>query len=354
MREKTERTSKPEPSAQPAPWTVRRLLTSTADFFTRKGIVKPRVEAEWLLAEVLGTDRLGLYLDHDRVPSADERARLREMVRRRGAREPLQHILGRAPFHRIELAIGPGAFCPRPETEILVDRALERLEEVQSPKVRDSGAEHGAKRIVVDLGTGSGAIACALAAACPDAFVYAVDLSPEALRWAARNVEQLALTDRVRLYEGDLTAPLAGILDPAGCDLVVANPPYVPVTERGRLPPEVEWFDPPLAVFSTGPAGTEIYPRLIAEAVKLLKAGGWLLVEVGAGQAQTVARLMGTCPESSPECSASTAETSHPARSTPEAPLFDQVRITRDLNDVERVVEGRKPRPTDSVQQSAP
>lgn len=262
------------------PLTVRELLTRTTEYLGGKGIPKPRVDAEWLLAEALDTDRLGLYLEHDRLPSDDQIGRLREMVRRRGGREPLQYILGWVQFHKINLDIGPGALCPRPETEVLVECALKRIEGVENP-------------VVVDVGTGGGPIACAIAAARNDATVHATDVSPEALEWARRNVRNLKLTERVHLYEGDLAAPLKDVLAPGTCDLFTSNPPYVSTLARGELQPEVNEYEPPVALYSPGPRGTEIYPRLIAQAAELLKPGGAMVLEIAAGRHEDIREMIG-------------------------------------------------------------
>ncbi len=293
------------------PWSVRRLLAWMTEFFGGKGILKPRVDAEWLLAHVLGVERLALYMDAEREPDAPRLAELRELVKRRGRREPLQYLTGRCAFHEVELQIGPGAFIPRPETEILVQRALARLEENEKPK-----GDGPARPLIVDIAAGCGCIACALAVARPDAVVQATDISPAALQWAQSNIESLGLDGRVILHEGDLAAPLDQVIEAATVDLLVSNPPYVAQHERDGLPPEVH-FDPPEALFA-GPDGTDLYPRLVDAAKGLLKPGGWLLVEIGATQADAVRGIIAS------------------------AGGFGQITLTQDLAGLDRVLEARR------------
>lgn len=293
------------------PWSVRRLLAWMAEFFGSKGIRKPRVDAEWLLAHVLGVERLALYMDVEREPDAPQLTALRELVKRRGRREPLQYLTGHCAFHGVELQIGPGAFIPRPETEILVQRALARLEE--NEKTKKDGP---ARPLIVDIGAGCGCIACALAVARPNAAVQATDNSAAALQWAQTNIESLGLDGRVTLHEGDLAAPLDQVIEAATVDLLVSNPPYVARHERDDLPPEVH-FDPPEALFA-GPDGTDLYPRLVDAGKGLLKPGGWLLVEIGATQADAVRGIIAS------------------------AGGFGQITLTQDLAGLDRVLEARR------------
>jgi release factor glutamine methyltransferase len=286
------------------PWTVRRLLAWTTEHFAAKGICKPRVDAEWLLAHVLGVQRLSLYMDAERQPDPPQLAQFRELVKRRAKREPLQHLLGSVSFLGIEILVGPGALVPRPETEILAARAIEHLNALSAPTV-------------VDLCTGTGCIACAIAARKDDARVWATDVSAEALTWAARNLEQLHLTDRVTLLEGAMDAPLTGKLDPAGAQLLTCNPPYVPEGARQSLPPEVQQ-DPPEALFA-GPEGLDFYPQIVSAAERRLAPGGWLLVEIGEQQGDAVSRIM------------------------QDAGFLADITVLNDLTGRPRVVEARRP-----------
>jgi release factor glutamine methyltransferase len=216
------------------------------------------VDAELLLAFVLGTTRTGL-LTADDVPD-DAAARFAALLDQRADRVPLQHLTGRAPFRHLELAVGPGVFVPRPETEALVGWALERLDGLDRP-------------VVVDLGSGSGAIAISIAHEHPGACVHAVEHDPVALEWTRTNA---AAHPAVEVLAGDMTDPaLLTELDGA-VDLVVSNPPYVP--DGARVPREVADHDPPLALWG-GPDGLDVVRGLLGTAARLLRPGGALGIE---------------------------------------------------------------------------
>ena len=249
--------------------TVRELLGRSREYLEQKGVPSPKLDAEYLLAHVLAVRRLELYLDHDRLLEPAEVDRLRELVRRRGRREPLAYVLGSWSFYGLELRCDARALVPRPETEILVERCLALLEGIAAPAV-------------VDVGTGTGAIALALAARLPEASVSAVDLSADALALAAENAALNGLEERVELLQGDLLAPLAG----RRVDLVASNPPYV--AEGDAVDAEVSGYEPAMAVFA-GADGRAILERLAADAPLALRPGGRLVVEVAEGQAAWLA-----------------------------------------------------------------
>ena len=235
-----------------------------------------RQDAEWLLATVLGLERFAPYLDPERELSPSESRRYRALVARRARHEPLQHLTGVEDFHGLRLIVGPDALIPRPETEGLVEWALEAL--------RDEPAS-----LVADVGTGSGAIACALARGSARLTVFAIDRSLAALRVASRNVERLGLGRRVKLVAGDLLealGPIGGRLD-----LVIANPPYIPSAVIGSLAPEVASFEPRQAL-DGGPDGMAVIRRLIVAAPPLLLPRARLMMEIGPDQAGPVASLM--------------------------------------------------------------
>jgi release factor glutamine methyltransferase len=220
------------------------------------GCVSAAAEADWLLEE------------------ANDPETLRAMVARRAAGEPLQYVIGWAPFGRLRLAVGPGVFVPRPETEGLADRAAARLRRAPDP------------RIAVDVCAGSGAIACFLAAEVPGARVLATELDPGALAWAAPNAERYG----VELYAGDLDAPLPAEL--AGrVDVLCANPPYVPSGAIATLPGDVRDHEPRLAL-DGGPDGLDVLRRLAPRAVRWLAPGGGLLCEIGEDQAEAAVALL--------------------------------------------------------------
>ncbi len=243
------------------------------------GIATARQDAELLLARVLDTTRLALHLAPARVLAPEALARLEAFLARRAGHEPLQYVVGAEEFAGLRLAVGPGAFIPRPETELLVERALARCPE---------GAA-----VALDLCTGSGAIACAVAARRPGLRVWAVELDAAAARWARANVERLGLGDRVRVLEGDLFAPLGG-LDLAGrCDLVLGNPPYIARPALPGLPEEVRRWEPAVAL-DGGPDGLAVIARILDAAPAFARAGGVVLLEVGHDHADRLrARLAG-------------------------------------------------------------
>lgn len=250
------------------------LLRAAIGHLQLAGVPDPRVDAELLLAHVLGASRgraQALALMGSDLPGPVA-VRYRELVLRRGLREPLQHLTGHAAFRRIELAVGPGVFVPRPETEILVEHALRGL------------PEHGR---VVDLGTGSGAIALSIAIERPDAVVIGVERSPEAFAWADRNRESVGALNAT-IVLGDL-ADAAPEWDGA-VDVVVSNPPYVP---DGMVPrdPEVERFDPAAALYG-GPDGLGPMRAVVATARRLLRPGGLLAVEHGELQGEPTRALL--------------------------------------------------------------
>jgi release factor glutamine methyltransferase len=273
--------------------TIRELLGPTREYLEGKGVPSARLDAEYLIAHVLGIPRLALYLDHDRPLEPGEVDRLRDLVRRRGRREPLAYVLGSWSFYGLELHCDARALVPRPETEILVERCLALLAGNDSPAI-------------ADVGTGTGAIALALASQLPGAGVTAIDLSPGALALAAENAEANGLTDRIELLEGDLLAPVAG----RAFDLVASNPPYV--AAGAEVDPEVEQYEPALAVYAAD-GGRAIHERLAAAAQAVLKPGGHLVIEVGDGQAPWLAEHLA-------------------------ATGYGAVEVTRDLRGVERVV----------------
>jgi len=246
--------------------TVRDVLGKTIKWLGEKGCESPRLDTELLAAEALGIRRLDLYLSPERPLTPVEADRLRDLVRRRAKGEPVAYLRGRREFHGVELIVTPAVLVPRPETETIVDAALEWLtsEALDAPQV-------------VDVGTGSGAIACAIAAACPAAHVLALDISEAALEVAARNIGALGLGDRVRIDRSDL---LAAVPPDAGLDLVVSNPPYVAEDERPLLDVSARDFEPALALFS-GPLGTLHTSRLADEAWVRLRPGGALVIETG-------------------------------------------------------------------------
>jgi release factor glutamine methyltransferase len=251
-------------------WTVLKVLQWTADYLRDKGVDNGRLDAELMLAEVLDLDRVGLYLNYDRPLNAAELSACRQMVGRRSRREPLQYILGRAEFWSLPFSVDPSVLIPRPDTEILVEEALARV----APEGR-----------ILDVGTGSGAIAVSLAHELPGARVVAIDTSAAALRVAEENAERNGVVGRIEFYQVDLARLPSGPFD-----LIVANPPYIPKADIAGLMPEVRDFEP-VSALAGGEDGLDCYRLLAGQANDCLLPGGWLLVEVGVGQAAAVREL---------------------------------------------------------------
>ncbi|MCB9671381.1 MAG: peptide chain release factor N(5)-glutamine methyltransferase [Alphaproteobacteria bacterium] len=250
------------------------ILTRTEAFLRERGIDGPRRESELLLSHVLGLERLQLYLSWDRPVTEAERATLRELVARRGRREPLAWILGTTGFHALDLLVHRDVLVPRPDSETLVDAALEWIPKDASPVY------------VADIGSGTGAIGLAIAMAHPGVRLYATDVSEAALANTRANVAALGLTERVAVLAGPFLEPIPS---KRPVEWVVSNPPYIPRKAIDGLMPEVARFEPRLAL-DGGPDGLDVYRALIPLAAARATRG--VLVEIGQGQAPRVLDLM--------------------------------------------------------------
>jgi len=273
--------------------TVLEVIQKSADFLAKKGVDSPRLQVELLLAHLLKMPRMKLYLNFERTLTPQEIDELRELVKRRGQREPLQHITGSTSFCGLEITVNRHVLIPRPETELLAELGWQFLNQLQT------GNKESA--IALDFGTGSGCLAIALAAKSPAAIVTALDVSPEALGIAKQNAEANKILERIEFRQGD---GFAALLDSEGrvtrvpdqvgdsrssslpkqFDLIVSNPPYIASAEIATLQPEVRDHDPRLAL-DGGTDGLDFYRRLAAEAPAFLKPGGRLMLEFGDGQA---------------------------------------------------------------------
>ncbi|HEX6231293.1 MAG TPA: peptide chain release factor N(5)-glutamine methyltransferase [Actinomycetota bacterium] len=271
------------------------VVRRATDYLERHGVESPGATAERLLMHVLGTDRAGLYARTTGLDAREARMFGRALCQRCSG-TPLQHLTGEQRFRRISLEVRPGVFVPRPETEMLVEHALEALHGVEAP-------------VVIDVGTGSGAIALSVKDERPDARVFATDRSTEAVELARANAMRLGLD--VTVLEGELLGPVPSDLR-GWVDLIVSNPPYVTPEEYGDLPPEVK-ADPRSALVG----GVEVHERLGAQAARWLRDGGWLAVEIGAAQGERVVRAL--------------------------SQTFVDVRVERDLARRDRVVLARRP-----------
>jgi release factor glutamine methyltransferase len=258
-----------------------RLLRDAVAALDAAGVPDARVDAELLAAHVLSLSRGGVQAAAIRGDglSAEDAASLAALVARRAAREPLQHLTGRAPFRHLELDVGPGVFVPRPETELLAQLAIDALRADASPEP-----------VAVDLGTGSGAIAIAMATEVRHARVYAIERSPDAYAWASRNVARLA-PDNLEISLGDLADAAEALQELAGTVAVVAsNPPYVPDDAIPR-DPEVRLFDPPQALYG-GPDGLDVVRVLSGVGLRLARPGGLIAIEHGEWQGEAVRAVL--------------------------------------------------------------
>jgi release factor glutamine methyltransferase len=266
-----------------AVWTVKAALDWTVEYLGRKAVENPRRSAEWLLSAATGLSRVELYAHHDRALTASERATYRASIERRAAGEPLQYVTGEMPFRHLVLHVRPGVFIPRPETEVVVDEALAAL---PAPVV--GGSAQGP--VVVDLCTGSGAVAVSIAHERADARVYATEAASDAAECARENARRCGVDERLTVFEGDLFGPL-----PAGLrgtvDVVTANPPYIPTGDLAGLPAEVGDHEPREAL-DGGADGLDVVRRIVADAREWLAPGGTLVIECDTSTTKDAARLM--------------------------------------------------------------
>ena len=253
--------------------TVLEVIQKSTDFLAKKGVEGPRLQTELLLAHVLQLPRMKLYLNFERKLGAPELDSLRALVQRRGQREPLQHLVGTAPFCGLDIAVNRHVLIPRPETELLAEAGWQFLATLNLPAAT-----------ALDFGTGSGCLAIALAAKCPAARVVALDISTEALALAQQNVVRNNVSERVEFRPGDGFAALSA---GAQFDLIISNPPYIPSAEIDTLEPEVRDHDPRGAL-DGGADGLDFYRRLATEAGAFLKPQGKIMLEFGDGQAEAI------------------------------------------------------------------
>jgi release factor glutamine methyltransferase len=257
-----------------APWTVRRLLEWTSGFFTRKEIDSPRLSAELLLAHVLAVPRIKLYTDYERPLAERELTSFRALVQRAGEHEPIAYLTGRAHFFNLEFEVTRDVLIPRPDTETLVENVLQLARNqpgFEAPRV-------------LDVCTGSGCVAAAIATRLKNAIVVATDVSANAAAVATRNIEKLGLAERVTVAHGDLFEPLKAMVDVRPFDLIVGNPPYIPTASIEALDRNVREYEPMVAL-DGGLDGLVIHRRILAEAPDRLVAGGRVFLEIQFDQA---------------------------------------------------------------------
>lgn len=268
----------PAPTA--SEWTIGKLLAWTKSHFESAGIEDARLCAELLLAKALGCRRIELYTQFERSPSDEHRAAYRELVRAAADHKPIAYLIGSKEFYSLEFQVTPDVLIPRPETELLVEKALCWCK------------EHPAERHeILDVGTGSGCIAVAIAKRLATARVIASDISPAALLVAKANAAKHGVSERVQIVEANLLDfPADAPLPPGGFDVIVSNPPYISEDDRDSVQESVARYEPAVALYSAD-GGLAAYHGIAAGLARVLKAGGTLIVEVGAGQAQAVSDL---------------------------------------------------------------
>jgi release factor glutamine methyltransferase len=257
------------------PWNIGRLLTWTTDFLRDKGAGSPPLDAEVLLAHARGCQRIELYTSFEEEPTEAVRTSFRELVSRRAEGAPVAYLVGHREFFSLSFQVTPDVLIPRPETELLVVRALDLNKSLAVTQI-------------ADVGTGSGILAVCCAKHIPECRVTALDLSPEALQIAVANAKQHGVADRIAFLESDL---LASCPAEDRFDLIVSNPPYISTAEMAQLDGDVRNHEPHLAL-DGGAEGTEVIQRLIPQAAERLNQGGWLLIEVSPLNAQRVEQLV--------------------------------------------------------------
>ena len=259
--------------------TVLEVIQRSTEFLTKKGVDSPRLQAELLLAHLLKVSRMKLYLNFERVISSEEEDSFRELIKRRGQREPLQHIVGSVSFCGYEIAVNRHVLIPRPDTELLAARGWEYLSHLSTLNPQRLAA--------FDWGTGSGCIAIALACKLPSLQVFASDSSREALNLAHKNAATNGLADRIHFLLGE---GFSAVPPNTQFDLIISNPPYIPTGDIDSLEPEVRDYDPRQAL-DGGPDGLDHIRKIAAEALRILKPHGKLMLEFGDGQAEAVTEL---------------------------------------------------------------
>lgn len=280
---------------------LKQSIDSAYDFFLKSDVPSPRLNAELLMMFVLSCDRAHLYAHPERLLTAEEESRYNDVIRERARGCPTQYITGHQEFWGLDLLVSPAVLIPRPETEHVVETVLALVQQ----------RNHQEKLRLVDVGTGTGCIALALASELSWADIHACDISEEALEMARINAARLRLNHQVRFCRSDLLSLYVG----EQFDFVVSNPPYVGESEADKVQRQVREFEPKIAVFS-GVEGMEIYKRLIPQARAVLNPGGWLVMEIGYSTEEKVKALLTD---------------------------WVEIQTTTDLQGIPRVIAARKP-----------
>jgi release factor glutamine methyltransferase len=307
-------------------WTIQKLLNWITEYLTERSIDSPRLSAELLLSGVLELKRIELYTQFDKLVTKQQLDKLHDLVRRAGQNEPVAYLIGKTEFYSLELNITADCMIPRPETELLVQRAIEflRTRPVSNStsgktmqRVQISNGVCPGTQLVCDLCTGSGCIAVAIAKNFPDARIIATDICDAALNVAAENVEKHQLKDRIKLLHGDLFDPIMPQLDVDKFDLIVCNPPYVSAAEYEKLDKNVKDYEPKSALFA-GADGLDVYRQICEKAEQFLKPYGALMLEIGFAQGQAVREML------------------------EQTGVFAEIKIEKDYHDNDRIAIARK------------
>jgi release factor glutamine methyltransferase len=259
---------------------IREALNQAAQELERQGMPSARLDAEILLSHFLETDRAGLYRTPERLLRSDQLGGFRQWITRRRQGEPVAYILNRKEFWALLLEVNDKVLVPRPDTEALVEEVLACCSSREDQGLR-----------ILEIGTGSGAIAVALATELKSAWIVATDISGDALSVAARNADRHGVQGKIAFVLGDTFAPLSGSFD-----IILSNPPYIPDSEFGRLPREIRQYEPPVALIG-GREGTDLHRRLIEQGASHLRKGGFLVMEIGAGQRPCIEGMLRSSPD---------------------------------------------------------
>jgi release factor glutamine methyltransferase len=260
-------------------WTIQKLLNWVTEYFNGKGIDAPRLSAELLLSHVLNLKRIELYTQFNRIVEQDKLTELRELVKRAAEHEPIAYLTGKKEFYSLEFEITRNCLIPRPETELLVERAIEFLRKRNGPQS------------ICDLCTGCACVAISIARNFANCQVVATDISGPALEVAERNITKHGLGNRIKLLKGDLFEPIIPGLGPAKFDLIVCNPPYVSEPEFAKLAKNVRDYEPKIAL-AAGHDGLDVIKRIVAETGQFLKPSAALMLEIGNEQGFAVQKLL--------------------------------------------------------------
>jgi len=303
-------------------WTIQKLLNWITEYLIGKGIDSPRLNAELLLSHILNLKRIELYTQFDKSVSKQQLDTLHDLVKRAGQNEPIAYLTGKTEFYSLQLTVSPDCMIPRPETELLVERAIEFLRarpvrnSITHKMTQKEKASNGARpgtQYICDLCTGCGCIAVAIARNFPNAHIIATDISAAALDIAAKNIEKNGLRGKITLLCGDLFEPIVPQLDVEGFDLIVCNPPYVSAPEYEKLDKNVKDYEPKEALYA-GQDGLDIYRRIIEKVDEFLKPDAALMLELGYAQGLAVKDML------------------------EKTGVFAEIRIEKDIHDNDRIV----------------